>query len=97
MLGTAAEIARDAYSEGDLETLFVQAELGQFIPNSWYGKAKLISGTIRPAAKRAAQGDTAVAEALANFVTRVTQRLGERPDADNEGSPFWRLREALRS
>lgn len=97
VVGTAAELARTAYSEGELETLFVQVGLSQFTPRTWYGKAKLISGTIAPAVRRAVAGDVQVAEALDRFVTRVAERLAQRPDAEQDGMPFWRLREALRS
>ena len=104
LLGTAAEIARGAYSEHELRILFLSAGLADHIPDSWYGKPELVASTVESArrAMRDAHDVTAadvLREALDLFVRLVAQRAapGDPADLDTQGTPFHRLREAARS
>lgn len=98
VLGTAADIAKNNFSEGELEILFLQAGLDGFMPKSWYGKAKLVAPTVRAARTAAADADLAAVEGLKDFVTLVAEKVAPKtPDEIEPGTPFWKLREAVRS
>ncbi|MFP3991006.1 hypothetical protein U9R90_26770 [Streptomyces sp. E11-3] len=98
VVGTAADIAKNAFSEGELEILFLQAGLDGFMPKSWYGKAKLVAPTVRTARAAAADADPAAVEGLRDFVRLVAEKVAPNtPDGVEAGTPFWKLREAVRS
>ena len=55
-VGCAADIAKDAFSEGELEILFMRAGLDRFVPKTWYGKAKLVAPTVKPSDPSSVRG-----------------------------------------
>ena len=97
--GCAAELAKNAYSEGDLGILFMQAGLDEFQPQNWHGKAQLVATTLLSAKREAAEGNMAAREGLSNFVQLVAERTAPlNPTEDiRPGSPFEKFREAVRS
>jgi hypothetical protein len=97
-VSTAADIAKDAMSAGDLQLLFGRADLGRFIPakGKWYGKADLASTTI-VAAQARADLDASVQDGLTEFVRLVAERVAPKAPGDIDPvSAFGRLREAVR-
>ncbi|MGW2539776.1 hypothetical protein ACWC5I_02630 [Kitasatospora sp. NPDC001574] len=96
-VSTAADIAKSECSEGNLEILFMQAGPGQYMPRDWYGKAKLVALTIRGALAAAAR-DPRTAEGLKEFVRLVAEMAAPAdPEGITPGTPFWRLRDAVRA
>lgn len=97
VVGQAAESASEVFRKTDLSRVFVTAGLGRFVPTDSSSKGELVSNTVRAALAEARKGDEAVAEGLARFTTRVVERAADRGDAEEEGSHFSLLREALRA
>lgn len=97
VVAVAAEVARVAINEGGLKLLFIEAGLGAFVPKKFYGKTQLVAATVESALDKAARGDRVVGDALDTFVSKVAAQVGGRDNAEDEGTPFWRLREALRA
>lgn len=98
VIGCAADIARDVFSKADLEIVFMKAGLDDFMPSSSYGKAELVIRTVRGAQQQAADADLAARKALYEFVRLIAERTAPSDQGDiRAGTPFWRLREALRA
>ncbi|MFF3449631.1 hypothetical protein ACFYXJ_21160 [Streptomyces sp. NPDC002667] len=98
VIGCAADIAKDVFSKAELELLFMKAGLDGFMPSDSYGKAELVVRTVRGAQQQAADADLAARKALYEFVRLVAERTAPAEDGDvPAGTPFWQLREALRS
>src|SRR4051812_1290844 len=99
VVGLAAEVARDPFNAGQLQTLFMKAGLERFQPRDWYGKSALIADTIAAAQRKAADGDEAAWDGLTEFVRLVAVRVapGDVEDEVEPGTAFSNLREAVRS
>lgn len=98
VIGCAADIARDVFSKADLEIVFMKAGLDGFMPSNSYGKAELVARTVRSAQQRATDADLAARKALYEFVRLIAERTAPDEHGDiRAGTPFWRLREALRA
>jgi hypothetical protein len=96
VIGCAADIAINAFNAGDLTLLFLRAGLK---PESGYGKSALVSNGITAAVRAADRGDRGARVGLNEFVRLVAERVAPRAPDDliEEGTAFWRLREATRS
>lgn len=96
VVGCAAKIAVDAYSAGTLDLLFLEAGLE---PVYGYGKAARVSNGIKAALAAAADGDSQAKDGVNEFVRLVAEHVAASTVGDEPhlGSPFWRLREAVRS
>lgn len=98
MIGCAAEIAKDLHSKAELELLFMKAGLDGFVPSDPYTKAELVIRTVRGAQQQATDADLSARKALYEFVRLIAERTAPSEQGDiSAGTPFWRLREALRA
>lgn len=99
VVGCAADISKDAFNAGDLQTLFMKAGLERFQPQDWYGKSALVADTVVAAKRKTSGGDQAARDGLTEFVRLVAERVAPRAAEDEvePRSPFWKLREAARS
>ncbi|MFJ9627404.1 hypothetical protein ACIRU8_06835 [Streptomyces sp. NPDC101175] len=97
-IGHAAEIAKGLFSKAELEIVFMKAGLDTYMPSDPYTKAELVARTVRDAHRRAADADLTARKALHEFVRLIAEQTAPARQEDVPvGTPFWRLREALRA
>ncbi|WP_282205514.1 hypothetical protein [Kitasatospora fiedleri] len=99
LIGHAAEIAVEAFSEGKLRLLFMKANLDSATPAKHYGKAELVAKTVMTAKYAATEsGADDERKALHDFVRLVAEQVAPAAlEGIRPGTYFWQLREAARA
>lgn len=98
VIGCAAETAKEVFSKGDLRLILMKSGLDKFVPKASYSKQDLVADTVYEAKREASQPGAAARQGLQEFVKLVAERVAPtEPGVVRSGTPFWRLREALRA
>lgn len=97
VIGCAADVAIDAFNTPELNLLFLRAGLGDHAPGTAWSKSVLVNTGVTSALRE--KDEPSVKDGLNELVRLVAERVAPK-EANAEvkpGSPYWRLREAVRS